>query len=518
MYVVSEARMKVRSFPALAAAALLCAMPWPMDPARANPVPAPVACPSCEKSDPGPPAVRIGSAGPATLPPGPEDRPPGLLPGADAPRPRGRRWRRDPEVASLLARARDMNILLVVVDALRAEPLGDPATLARLPNIAALRQRARWFTNTFAPAAGTDLCMGGLLTGSLDPMSGADFTLPEILSAAGLRSHAVLPREVVRATSKTMLTRGLRGHDILVTDPGKPNVPQGVSSYRTTNLGLSFIDRWLDGASPERSGPFFLWLHYFDLHEHHQFPANLPAIASQNEGRAARDSAEKYAALLGITDAALGRLFEGIASRGLADDTIVVFASDHGESLQEDPRLPENHGRVLYNPLVHVPLAIAIPGLEGGDDPRPASLLDVPITLLDLLGLRVPPSMDAGRSLLPSLVKVPLDEQPRTLVLNETDQFAVIQWPFKVLVQRKTAAAELYDLSRDFTESVNLAPTLPDVVQALSRAYRAHPAINLDRTRAGRRRFEELARMTRPGRVDLARMAARRALPRIRKR
>jgi arylsulfatase A-like enzyme len=415
------------------------------------------------------------------------------------------------DVETLRARARDKNVLLVMVDALRASPFADAAGAARrFPNIAALRRRARWFTNAFAPAAGTDLCMGGLLTGNLDPMSGAAVTLPEMLSARGFVTHAVLPREVVRGTSKTLLTRGLDGHDILVTDPRKPNVPLGLHSHRVTNRGLAFLDQWRSRSRPEEPEPFFLWLHYFDVHEHRQLPDDLPAIVARNGGVAASNPAEKYHALLEITDAALGRLFEGIARRGLADDTIVVFAADHGESLREDPRLPASHGLVLYNPLVHVPLAIVAPGLAGGDDPRPASLLDVPVTLLDLQGLRTPRSMNGGQSLLPALASIaPLEDQPRTIVLNESQQFAVIRWPYKLLVRRGTQQTELYDLSRDFAESVNLAPKLPEVAQALTRAHRALPTINLDRTRAGRKRFEARARRTTPGLIELARMAAR---------
>ena len=466
-------------------------------PALASAWPLPVEDPGV--SDDGPPSA-IGSTFPAAI----DDHARWLLPNRAAYQLRARAWRSSPEVASLLSRVRQMNVVLVLVDALRAEPFDDPASAERLPHITAFRRRARWFTNAFAPAAGTDLCLGGVLTGSLDPMSGAAFTLPEVLHRAGVATHAVVPREVVRGTSQTLLTRGFRGHDILVTDPRKPNVPLTVSSHRSTNLGLSFIDRWLKWSREGEPRPFFLWLHYFDVHEHHQLRGNLPAIVAHNGGRVPRGPAEKYAALLGITDQALGRLFEGIASRGLADNTIIVFAADHGESLQEDPRLPANHGLVLYNPLVHIPLAIAVPGLEGGDDPRPVSLLDLPVTLLDLLGQRVPPSMNAGQSLLPSLGGFPsVEDKPRTFVLNESDQFGVIRWPWKVLVRRKSAAAELYDLSRDFGESVNLARKMPRVVRSLTRAYRAFPAIELDRTRAGRKHFEELARLTRPGRVAL---------------
>ena len=434
-----------------------------------------------------------------------------LLPPQGAARLRARTWRTAPEVERLLARTPGMNVLLIMVDSLRASPFEDPTRSARrFPHLGAFRQRAHWFTNAFSPAAGTDLCMGGTLTGNLDPMSGAPFTLPELLSAAGYKSHAVIPSEVVRATSKTLLTRGLGSYEILVTDPWKPNVATEISSPHITNLGLSFVDRWRAERDPRRPHPFFLWLHYFDVHEHHQLADELPEIVAHNGGKTPESKLEKYEALLSITDEALGRLFEGLASRGLSDNTIVVLAADHGESLKEDPRLPENHGLVLYNPLVHIPLAFAVPGTEGGDVPQLASLLDVPTTLLDLIGLPIPASMQGGQSLLPALVDVlPVEDRPRRLVLNESDQYAVIEWPWKLLVRRKTAAAELYDLSQDFGETLNLAETLPEKVNALSRAYQATPAINLDRTRAGRKRFEELARSTRPAPAELARLVRR---------
>jgi arylsulfatase A-like enzyme len=456
-----------------------------------------------------PVAVEVSGPGdPDRAEDGIEDHARWLLSSRAASRLRARTWRSSPEVASLLSRARHMNVLLVMVDALRAAPFHDPvASAERLPNIGALRRRARWFTNAFAPAAGTDLCVGGVLTGNRDPMAGAAFTLPELLAAAGFASHAVVPREVVRGTSQTLITRGFRHPDILVTDPGAPNVPESVSSDQVTNLGLSFVDRWQQQPGAGEGRPFFLWLHYFDVHEHHQLPDDLPAIVAHNEGRVPRDASEKYQALLEIVDEELGRLFAGIASRGLEESTIVVFAADHGESLKEDPRLPANHGLVLYNPLVHIPLAIAVPGLKGGDDSSPVSLLDLPVTLLDLVGRPAPPSMNAGQSLLPSLGAMPdqptIEEQPRTLVLNESDQFGVIRWPYKLLVRRASQAAELYDLSRDFAEFVDLAPSLPRVVASLAGAYRAFPAIKLDRTRAGRKQFEELAQLTRPDRVAL---------------
>ena len=74
----------------------------------------------------------------------------------------------------------------------------------------------------------------------------------------------------------------------------------------------------------------------------------------------------RYRALLFNIDRAVGRLLDDLEKRGVLDKTIIVFASDHGESLGDDPRLPATHGQVAYAPLVHIPLAIKIPGVTPG--------------------------------------------------------------------------------------------------------------------------------------------------------
>ena len=133
-----------------------------------------------------------------------------ILPGDAARRQRLARWREeDEQVRGFARRAAHMNVLMVVVDALRADSFDPTAENTRaFPAFFNLRRRARWFTRAFSPAAGTDLSMTGVLTGKANPMTGSDLTLSEILTAAGYRSHAVIPQEVLRFISPTMLTRG----------------------------------------------------------------------------------------------------------------------------------------------------------------------------------------------------------------------------------------------------------------------------------------------------------------------
>ncbi|HEY0712608.1 MAG TPA: sulfatase, partial [Polyangia bacterium] len=437
-----------------------------------------------------------------------EDRAPLVgLDGAAARRRQVEAWRRDPAVSAFAKHLSRLNVVFIAVDALRADPFAPTAeNAAAFPNIFALRRRASWFPHAFSTAAGTDLGMAGVMTGRINPLSGAELTLAEALTAAGYSTHALVPAEVLRSASRTLLTRGFGKVEVLETD-GANKTASGISADRTTAQALAFLDRWK--GNPK--APFFLWAHYFDVHEHAELPATEPAIVASNRGVPPSNRVEKYRALISVVDGAIGRLREGLAARGLADNTLLVFFADHGESMHEDRRLPENHGRFVYNALVNVPLGIIVPGVEPGELNAPVSLLDVPATLLDLIGAAGAAGDIDGESLLPHLLGAPpaVLQPPRIIPLNETDQYGIIAWPHKLLVRPDANLVELFDLSRDFKEQVDQAEEQPALVQRLQQWYRGLPSLHLDRTIAARRRWEIKAEATRPSHAELARLGRR---------
>lgn len=406
------------------------------------------------------------------------------------------RWETEPAVQQFLRRTRDMNVLLVSVDALRADVLSDtPENRAAFPRIFQLFDGSTVFARAFAPSAGTDLSMSGILTGKIDPFTKVEQTLAEGLRASGRVAHAVIPSEVLRYAGKTLLTRGLHSHDRLVNDAGQRDIGSYSTSSRTTALGQTFLDRREEAAAQGAASPFFLWLHYFDVHEHDEVDGGDRNLRRFLGGGAQLGKIQKYRAMLGLVDEQLGVVIDDLVKRGRWDETIVVFVSDHGEGLGEDRRLPDNHGRVLYNALVHVPLAIRIPGAPGRVVDDPVSVIDVTPTLLTLAGAEVPHGVD-GRSLLPLLLPgAPEDllSRSRPLVLNESEQYGVIAWPYKLLVRPGDNLTELYDLSSDFEERTNLAESAPRRVGELMQYYHAAPKVDLDRSARGRRLRERNA-------------------------
>lgn len=406
-------------------------------------------------------------------------------------------WAREDGPRRFLSETEKLDLLLISVDALRADVLADsPENRRDFPNLSKLSDDAIRFELAFSPAAGTDLSMSTILTGRIDPFGTVETTLAEALRAAGRTNHAVIPSEVLRYAGKTLLTRGFDDFDRLVNDRFERDVGSYSTSHRATELALAALDA-ADGE------PVFSWVHYFDVHEHAQIKLGSRSVREVIGEAPLTTTAERYRATVQLVDRAIGELLDGLSARGRLDRTMVVLVSDHGESLGEDPRLPDNHGLYVYNPLVHVPLLVRIPGVDGRSVSTPVSLLDLAPTLAQLAGARLP---DAdGTSLLATLIPgapPELAEASRPIVLNESDQHGVIVWPYKLMRRPAENLVELYDLGRDFSERENLATRQPERVRELMAVYHAYPSVTLDRTRQGRRARELAARAQPPATED----------------
>jgi hypothetical protein len=385
----------------------------------------------------------------------------------------------------LRVRTTPMSIVVLSVDALRFDLLAPGAPhRAEFPHITKLLDDSVWFTRTIAPASGTDVSLSTLLTGRHDPYQPVDVTLVEALRALGRRTYAAIPGEVTRYVGDTLINRGLDKLSTVHTDWDVPDVGDHVSAGATTLEGVHALD---DAAGK----PAFVWLHYFDVHEHHQIDVPKALLARVSDGGS--PVIHKYRALLAAIDDEVGHVLGELDKRHLADSTIVVFVSDHGEALADDPRLLDTHGQVAYGPLVRVPFAIRVPGVAPGMRSDLVSLVDIAPTLLDLAGAPAAMKPLDGHDLVPALIDAPGRHDGRAIAIHEELQWSVVEWPYQLIVRPADNVTELYDLDRDPSEHADLAAKLPDVVIRLRARYAEFPQVRVDRTPNGRTFREQQA-------------------------
>jgi arylsulfatase len=172
-----------------------------------------------------------------------------------------------------------------------------------------------------------------------------------------------------------------------------------------------------------------------------------------------------YCAMIKQIDDQLGRILAALDESGLRDDTIIVFTSDHGETLGDHGLIQK--GCRFYEGLVRVPLIFSWPGhiQAGVKSDALVELSDKAPTLLELSGAPVPESM-TGRSLAPILRGTVSPHYHRDFVrceyydalLAPDGTFATMYRDerYKLVVYHGRQYGELYDLQEDPGEFENL--------------------------------------------------------------
>jgi len=217
-----------------------------------------------------------------------------------------------------------------------------------------------------------------------------------------------------------------------------------------------------------------------------------------------RETRVFYEAPVRRVDRTLQRLVEYLKAPGDYDDALIVFPSDHGESLWEHGRFGHNYG--LYESLTHVPLVIRFPPplrfpafrSWTGRSETIASSVDVLPTMLDALGIDGGESMQ-GRSLLPDLVSGDAGSaylEQRLHHYGPYEIFGIRDERFKYIrIEQFDGDGRtrelLFDLEADPEETVNVASELPDIAARYQ-----------ERVRAKRRDYEALALDATEGTID----------------
>ncbi len=451
------------------------------------------------------------------------------------------------------------NILLIVIDSARADRFScygyeQPTT----PNIDRIAGEGVRFDSAYAESSWTLPVCFTLLTG-LAPREHLGEghrtlpqgmpTLPEALKEAGYRSFG--------GSANTFFGPrcGLqRGFDEFFLPRQTASLTRPFVKYVAQRLGwtdeggqavTSRFLSWIDGVEP----PWFALLWYNDAH--HPYAARQPfttrfcrepipfgkrlsllsrmrrmldlvATATEED---LRHVSGLYDGGLAYEDMLVGKAREGLVSRGVWDDTVVVITADHGEMLGERGLMGHGRGADMYRPLLQVPLVVRVPGQVDGRATSDAlvQLADIAHSAAVAAGVRrlLAPTMaetvelfgepvGAGRSFAIS-EREPFGERSLQSAQRKNPRFdfglqrchmtAVVEDGWK-LIHRADGRHELYDLRDDPAEQTNRmadeparASELAQRVTDWQQLIRAHPSVEglaVDDTPIVEKRLQDL--------------------------
>lgn len=399
------------------------------------------------------------------------------------------------------------NVILISLDTLRSDHLGIygyPKNTS--PHIDQLARKSVLFKNSFSNASWTLPSHMSLMTslypsihGVSDPskkLSNSTRTLAEVLNGNGYLTAAFTAGYYV---SKVY---GFdQGFDLYKENYNYPIETPG-QGWRLKEIAknLSF---WLNKNAKKK---FFLFIHSFDTHEpflEHsylkEFESNYDGhlnflnshstfIKSQeykenkariqqvftinlfysrviNEKRIELSDNDKkhlialYDNEIRFVDHYIGKLLTQLENLDLMDKTIIILWSDHGEELLERGNI--QHGGMLYEELIRVPLIVYLPGFRG---PRVnsnlAQSIDIAPTILDILGI--------GSE--KNFMGIPLFSKKNHFIVGQHSQQNIIRTKkYKLMSGEKEETSLLFNLRKNPDETVNVFNNKPDLATKLKK-------------------------------------------------
>jgi arylsulfatase A-like enzyme len=383
---------------------------------------------------------------------------------------------------------RPPNILLIVLDTLRADRVDRPAAPSLTPNLHTFARESVTFSRTLSVSNHTPPPHASLLTGLYPAHHGVNdkalrfssdnLTLPERLGALDWRTFAVVANDqlqpymgweqgfqiyddrlIAGAALNGWVNETPLGHlfskcripiaRILLTLLHTARILPASDAAAVIDCALQHLDQ----IAPRH--PFFAFLNFMEPH----FPYLPPGVSVPAD--ATRVNRLLHAALGGgfllpddfdpeileqlrtlydgevrALDQELGRLFAALRDRGLLRDTLVIVTADHGELLGEHNYML--HAYTMYKEVLDVPLIIRAPDSWGDarrdlTDDAIVSTVDVAATILAAAGVRISAGEIEGVSLLPRLRRTP-SASPPPISADSLSHQAVAQWYSRRLV------------------------------------------------------------------------------------
>ncbi len=364
---------------------------------------------------------------------------------------------------------RPMNVLVYYVDTLRADTATDPEVM---PNVTGFAADNVSFPNAYSSGSDTIRALPGLNGGNYDFSVAHGSGLLDLAQAAGMKRMLAIS-DSAAAFLKTHLPQFRFDETLTVADHAPSKKVWGYGADQPTASALA--DTTVEWLESNPGAPFFVWVFNYDQHAWQELHEGYLKQQAQRLGLGTQDvpgqQPWRYRIVARLLDEQFGRLLGELDRLGLSDDTIVLFVSDHGESLGREGFMV--HSVFLWEELIRVPLALKVPGLGPHLVEERVSVVDVAPTLARYLLDDPPLDSYHGEDLITYLVPDrPLRRHP--LVMGATSKLTISRvglidetGRWKIVVPFESAIPELYDLMSPASDTVSVAKEFPEVATAL---------------------------------------------------
>ena len=369
-----------------------------------------------------------------------------------------------PRWQGLAGASRDLNVVVVVLESVRAETFWPSPAAAPMPHLAARADESATFTRAYAHEPWSQKGLEALLFGIYPSPFYASFaghrasvaldSVGRRWRALGLRTGFFSHGEIPFIGEPPFLHRN--GFDEVAGEEGLERLEPRVTDRTLLRAFTRFVD-----ASPGARFGAFLWPHGTHL------PYTVPG------GQAAPASLAAYRESVTALDALLGELFDALAERQLTESTVVILVGDHGESFGEHPASGTGHGAWLFEETAHVPLVFLNPRLFHGErDDRIVQQKDVAAAAAWLAG-HAEPQLNLGSTVFYErasasayLVNHYDPSNLRGGLVRGTDAFVI-----GGATARSVPPGKLFDLASDPAETHDLGAGAPQRLEALRGRY-----------------------------------------------
>ena len=355
------------------------------------------------------------------------------------------------------------NIILITLDSARADRMGFLGAHGGLtPFLDGMAHQGIVFSQAYAQAPTTVVSNATILTGTYPQTHRASEYggslaatvpyLPDLLHANGYRTAAFVGSILLDPRNGPYQGYD-RGFDVY--DAGFHQAQKGEGRFQSVERQGDQVSaramKWLIG---NKQRPFFLWMHLHD-------PDGV--------------SGGSYDRAIATVDAAVGKLVTFLRTQSLYDDSLIVVASSHGESL--GAHREDTHGIFLYDETIHVPLLLKLPkSLAGKQTKNRVRLLDIAPTVLAEAGVAIPAQMQ-GQSLV-RIAQASSQADQAVYSRAELPQrgfgCSVLEsWRAGKYLYIRAPKPELYDLSSDPGATRNLAQSAKATLETMASQLQA---------------------------------------------